>query len=57
MAPDSTLSDLLGVLGLGSAWVLVEHNGQPVERAALVTTPVFDGDRLEIVRAVAGGAR
>lgn len=50
-----TVDDLLHVLGLGAKWVLVERNGEPVERAALATTALADGDRLEIVRAVAGG--
>jgi thiamine biosynthesis protein ThiS len=35
--------------------VLVERNGEPVERAALARTALADGDRLELVRAVAGG--
>ena len=30
---DSTVVDLLAHLGLGAAWVLVERNGAPVERA------------------------
>ena len=51
----STAMDLLEHLGLGAKWVLVERNGEPVERAALSTTILADGDRLELVRAVAGG--
>lgn len=51
----STAMDLLEHLGLGAAWVLVERNGEPVERSALTTTMLADGDRLELVRAVAGG--
>lgn len=54
--PDgATVEDLLKALGLGGRWVLVERNGEPVERAALATTVLADGDRLELVRAVAGG--
>ena len=54
--PDAaTVEDLLGVLGLGGRWVLVERNGEPVRRAELATTPLAEGDRLELVRAVAGG--
>lgn len=52
---DATVSDLLAALGLGSKWVLVERNGSPVRRADLDTTRLEDGDRLELVRAVAGG--
>ena len=52
---DATVSDLLTQLGLGAKWVLVERNGEPVRRADLPTTSLAEGDRLELVRAVAGG--
>ena len=51
----ATLGDLLGRLGLGAKWVVVERNGQPVSRRETATTELSDGDRLELVRAVAGG--
>jgi len=51
----ATVSDLLARLGLGGKWVLVEHNGNPVPRADLGVARLADGDRLELVRAVAGG--
>jgi len=51
----STVMDLLDHLGLGARWVLVERNGVPVERPDLATTGLAEGDRLELVRAVAGG--
>ena len=51
----ATVADLLGALRLGGRWVLVERNGTPVRRAELATTMLADGDRLELVRAVAGG--
>ncbi|MDQ3757811.1 MAG: sulfur carrier protein ThiS [Actinomycetota bacterium] len=51
----ATVDDLLIALGLGGKWVLVERNGEPVPRAALATTVLAEGDRLELVRAVAGG--
>ena len=51
----STVNDLLTALGLGGRWVLVERNGEPVERRLLSTTTLAEGDRLELVRAVAGG--
>ena len=51
----ATVADLLEHLGLGGKWVLVERNGEPVPRADLATTALRDGDRLELVRAVAGG--
>lgn len=54
--PDgSTVDDLLVALNLGGRWVLVERNGEPVERRHLSTTVLTEGDRLELVRAVAGG--
>jgi sulfur carrier protein len=54
--PDgSTVEDLLAHLGLGGRWVLVERNGEPVPRPQLATTTLAHGDRLELVRAVAGG--
>ncbi len=51
----ATVEDLLGKLGLGGRWVLVERNGEPVARRDLASTVLADGDRLELVRAVAGG--
>jgi sulfur carrier protein len=54
--PDgATVGDLLGALGLGARWVVVERNGEPVERRHVASTVLVDGDRLELVRAVAGG--
>ena len=54
--PDgATVDDLLHQLGLGAKWVLVERNGEPVNRRELATTVLEPGDRLELVRAVAGG--
>lgn len=54
--PDgATVADLLAQLGLGGRWVLVERNAEPVERRLLDTTVLTDGDRIELVRAVAGG--
>ncbi|MDQ3978539.1 MAG: sulfur carrier protein ThiS [Actinomycetota bacterium] len=51
----ATVDDLLRALSLGSRWVIVERNGEAVPRAAFSTTRLDDGDRLELVRAVAGG--
>jgi sulfur carrier protein len=55
MADGSSVDDLLRRLGLGGRWVLVERNGEPVPRRDLAATVLTDGDRLELVRAVAGG--
>ena len=51
----ATVADLLDQLGLGKRLVVVERNGEPVARAERATTVLRDGDRLELVRAVAGG--
>ena len=54
--PDgANVADLLDQLGLGPKWVIVERNGEPVERRDVPSTALADGDRIELVRAVAGG--
>lgn len=55
LAEGATVDDLLVALGLGGKWVVVERNREPVARADLATTVLAEGDRLELVRAVAGG--
>ena len=55
VADGSTVDDLLRELGLGGKWVLVERNGEPVPRKEMSSTRLAGGDRLELVRAVAGG--
>jgi sulfur carrier protein len=42
--------------GLDPRYVVVERNGQPLERARYEEDELADGDRLELVRAVAGGS-
>ncbi|HEY2330810.1 MAG TPA: sulfur carrier protein ThiS [Acidimicrobiales bacterium] len=51
----TSMDELLVELGLDGRWVVVERNRQPVERRHLTTTVLVDGDRIELVRAVAGG--
>jgi len=41
--------------GLDPAFVVVERNGEPLERSRYASVTLADGDRLELVRAVAGG--
>lgn len=56
--PDGiTIRGFLDSLGWKPEWVVVEHNGEPLERARFDATALCDGDRVEVVRAVAGGAR
>jgi len=54
--PDgATIVDFLSLLGWKPEWVVVELNGEPVERARLGERRLAEGDTLEVVRAVAGG--
>ena len=54
--PDgSTMSELLDVLGLGAKWVVAELNGEPVNRDQMGSTELHEGDKVELVKAVAGG--
>jgi len=55
IADGATIGDLLEQLGLGAKWVICERNGDPVPRKDMAATVLADGDRLELVRAVAGG--
>jgi len=51
----SNVEQLIRELGLDPRYVIVERNGEPVERRRYADTTVAEGDRLELVRAVAGG--
>lgn len=51
----ASVAGLLDHLGLAGRVVVVERNGEPVDRRAVDITLLVDGDRCEIVRAVAGG--
>lgn len=54
--PDDTdLPGLLASLGLRPGSVVVEHNGTALLRSELPGAVLRAGDRLELVRAVAGG--
>jgi sulfur carrier protein len=54
--PDgATVASLVEALGLARQVAAVEHNGEPVARSAQEATALADGDRVELVRAVAGG--
>jgi sulfur carrier protein len=50
-----TLDVFLRQLGLPPRSVVVELNGEPVSPSEFDTRPLADGDRLEVVRIVAGG--
>jgi sulfur carrier protein len=55
VANGASIVDFLATLGWKPEWVVVEHNGEPIERARLGERRLAEGDRLEVVRAVAGG--
>jgi thiamine biosynthesis protein ThiS len=55
VAADATLGALLRELDLDARWVIAELNGEPLARDRFGDTPLADGDRLELVRPVAGG--
>jgi len=55
LAEGATVVDLLSALDLGAKWVIVERNREPVDRADLASTVLVENDRIELVRAVAGG--
>ena len=50
------LVDYLEKLGASPRAVAVEHNGNIIDRDAYATTLLADGDVVEIVRMVGGGA-
>jgi sulfur carrier protein len=50
-----TVADVVLRMGLGGRKFAVEKNGDIVPRSRYATTPVCNGDRLEIVGAVGGG--
>jgi len=49
------VEELVAELGLPLAAALVEHNGTALLRSEWSATTLRDGDRLEIIRMVAGG--
>ena len=53
--PGATVEDLIRSVGLDPRYVIVEHNGEPLERKRYGESKLAEGDRLELVRAVAGG--
>lgn len=54
--PDgATVGTLLELLGTKRTGIAVAHNERVVPRAHYDTHVIVDGDRVEIIRAVAGG--
>jgi sulfur carrier protein len=52
----STIASLIAVLGLKADRVAIELNGTIAARSAWADTPLSDGDRVELVHFVGGGA-
>jgi len=50
-----TLRELLASYQLQEKIVVVEQNGNIIDRSQYETTPIADGDRIEIVHFVGGG--
>ena len=53
--PGTTLGAFIRSRGVDPLYVVVERNGRPEERARYEEIALAEGDRLELVRAVAGG--
>jgi thiamine biosynthesis protein ThiS len=52
---DLTVAGFVRERGLDPRFVVVERNGEPLERSRYDSVLLAEGDRLELVRAVAGG--
>jgi thiamine biosynthesis protein ThiS len=52
---DSTVGSFIRDMDLDPRFVVVERNGEPVQRSRYEEVRLAEGDRLELVRAVAGG--
>ncbi|HEY5551640.1 MAG TPA: sulfur carrier protein ThiS [Opitutaceae bacterium] len=50
-----SVADFVRERGLEPRMVVVERNGEPLTPSALHSTRLDDGDRLEVVKVVAGG--
>jgi sulfur carrier protein len=51
----ATVASFIRARGLDPRWVVVERNGEPLSRDRYDDQTLSPGDRLELVRAVAGG--
>lgn len=55
VAPGTSIPELLAQCGLPAQSVLVEHNGTALFRADWAGAALAEGDRVEVIRVVAGG--
>ena len=52
---DLSVMELVGHLGFEPGWVVVEHNLKALDRTLWTSTPLLDGDQIELVRFMGGG--
>jgi thiamine biosynthesis protein ThiS len=52
---EATVASFIRARDLDPKYVVVEWNGEPLDRARYDQIRLSEGDRLELVRAVAGG--
>ena len=55
IAPASSLADVLTALGMPERGIAVARNDAVVRRGEFAQTLLREGDRIEIIQAVAGG--
>ncbi len=55
LAAATTLADAVRLLTTSASGVAAAVNGEVVRRASWATTPVADGDLIEVITAVQGG--
>jgi sulfur carrier protein len=55
VARATNVAELVDELGLPAPAILVEHNGLALHRDEWPTRQLADGDRIELIRIVAGG--
>jgi len=56
LADGSSVADLVASLGFGKKQVVVERNGEPLERSRFASVTLAPDDVVEVVRPVQGGA-
>ena len=55
MSGPVNIAELITKLDLPAPAILVEHNGVALRRDEWLASPLLDGDRIELIRIVAGG--
>lgn len=55
IARATNVAELVDELGLPAPAILVEHNGLALRRDEWPMRPLAEGDRIELIRIVAGG--